>query len=109
MSLELKMCRITVLKVTQDHDLIKEYGIKDLGPCPFHKVGDTWETDWNKPANFCEEAWKVISPYVFALAHGVDTFFPHIWLDAKKHKGVSINCCSDALRPVIFKIERIQP
>jgi uncharacterized repeat protein (TIGR04076 family) len=28
--------------------------------------------DYSKPENFCDEAWKAIYQYVFALAHGAE-------------------------------------
>ena len=36
------------------------------------KVGDVFYADYAKPDGFCDEAWKAIYQYVFALAHGAD-------------------------------------
>ena len=98
-------CRITVLETQFNETLAKEYGVKDLGPCPFHKVGQVIEAGYAKPEGFCDEAWKAISHYVFALVHGAqEPFFRNYWV---REAGISINSCNDGLRPVIFKLERI--
>ena len=36
------------------------------------KAGDVVYADYAKPQGFCDEAWKAIYQYVFALAHGAD-------------------------------------
>ena len=60
--------------------------------------------DYAKPDGLCDEAWKAIYQYVFALAHGAGagTFYYGDWL---KTPGVAICSCNDGLRPVIFKLE----
>ena len=56
------------------------------------------------PQGFCDEAWKAIYQYVFALAHGADKslFYYGDWI---KKPGVAIVSCNDGLRPVIMKLE----
>ena len=83
----MKKVKITVLKTTFQEDLAKEYGIED----------------WAKPEGFCDEAWKAIYQYVFALSHGVDDLF--YYGDWIKKPGIAIVSCNDGLRPVIFKLE----
>lgn len=57
-----------------------------------------------KPEGFCDEAWKAIYQYVFALAHGDGkTLFYHGDWIAKPN--VAICSCNDGLRPVIMKLE----
>ena len=53
---------------------------------------------------FCDEAWKAIYQYVFALAHGTGEglFYYGDWI---RKPGVAICSCNDGLRPVIFKLE----
>ena len=60
--------------------------------------------DYAKPQGFCDEAWKAIYQYVFALAHGADMtlFYYGDWI---KKPGVAIVSCNDGLRPVIMKLE----
>ena len=81
----MKKVKITVLKTMLNEDLAKEYGIA-------------------KPKGFCDEAWKAIYQYVFALAHGADKglFYYGDWI---KEPGVAIVSCNDGLRPVIMKLE----
>lgn len=101
----MKRVRITVLKTTFDTELAEEYGVEGLGPCPMMSVGQVFYADYAKPDAFCDEAWKAIHQYAFALAHGSDKelFYYGDWI---KTPGVAICSCNDGLRPVIFKLER---
>lgn len=100
----MKKCKITVLKTTLDQELANEYGVEDLKACPIHRQGETYYANYAKPEGFCDEAWKAIYQYVFALAHGAanGVFYYGDWI---KTPGVAICSCNDGLRPVIFKIE----
>ena len=82
----MKKVKITILKTMLNEDLAKEYG------------------NYAKPKGFCDEAWKAIYQYVFALAHGADKglFYYGDWI---KEPGVAIVSCNDGLRPVIIKLE----
>ncbi len=99
----MKRCRITVLKRHFDEELAKEYGSKGIGKCPMLKEGQIFYADYAKPDGFCDEAWKAIYQYVFALAHGSGQFYYGDWIEKP---GVAICSCNDGLRPVIFKVER---
>ena len=66
--------RITILKTTLDEELAGEYGIEGLGPCPLMRKGQVFYADYAKPEGFCDEAWKAIYQYVFALAPIRDCF-----------------------------------
>ncbi len=96
--------KITVLKTTLQADLAAQYGVAGLDKCPMLKEGQVFYADYAKPDGFCDEAWKAIYQYVFALAHGAskDTFYFGDWI---REPGVAICCCNDGLRPVIFKLE----
>lgn len=97
--------KITVLKTTFDEELAKEYGVDGLSTCPFHKPGQIFYADYAKPEGFCDEAWKAIYQYVFAMAHGApDTLW--YFSDWIRVPGVAITSCNDGLRPVIFKLEK---
>lgn len=100
----MKKVRITVLKTTLDEDLAREYGVEGLTACPMMKVGQTFYADFAKPEGLCDEAWKAIYQYVFALAHGTgeELFYYGDWI---RTPGVAICSCNDGLRPVIFKLE----
>ena len=96
--------KITVLQTTLNKEWADQYGVEGLSTCPFQKVGQVFYADYAKPDGLCDEAWKAIYQYVFALAHGAQNglFYYGDWI---KEKGVAIVCCNDGLRPVIFKLE----
>lgn len=96
--------KITVLKTTLDEELAREYGAPGLGPCPMLKPGQVFYADYAKPQGLCDEAWKAIYQYVFALSHGAGEglFYYGDWIGIP---GVAIVSCNDGLRPVIFKLE----
>ncbi len=101
----MKKVKITVLKTTLDKALAAEYGVEGLTACTAMKPGQTFYTDFRKPEGLCDEAWKAIYQYVFALAHGADNevfYDSGTWI---KVPGVAICSCNDGLRPVIFKLE----
>ena len=101
----MKKVKITVLKTTLDKELAAEYGVEGLTACTEMKPGQVFYTDFGKPEGLCDEAWKAIYQYVFALAHGADkeTFYNSgVWI---KVPGVAICSCNDGLCPVIFKLE----
>ena len=103
----MKKVRITVLKTTLDQVLAKEYGVEGLTSCPMMRPGQVFYADYAKPEGLCDEAWKAIYQYVFALAHGAgeELFYYRDWI---RKPGVAIVSCNDGLRPVIFKLEKTQ-
>ena len=100
----MKKVKITVLKTTLDRGLAAEYGAEGLTACPMMREGQVFYADYAKPEGLCDEAWKAIYQYVFALAHGAgeDVFYYGDWI---RTPGVAICSCNDGLRPVIFKLE----
>lgn len=100
----MRKVKITVLRKTMIEDLAKEYGVEGLTKCPMLKEGQVFYADYAKPEGFCDEAWKAIYQYVFALAHGAskEIFYFGDWI---KKPGMAICSCNDGLRPVIFKLE----
>ena len=62
--------KITVLKTTFDAELAARYGAEGLDACPMHREGQVFYADYAKPEGFCDEAWKAVYQYAFALAHG---------------------------------------
>lgn len=95
--------KITVLKTTFDEDLAREYGVLGLKACPMMREGQVFYADYAKPEGLCDEAWKAIYLFAFALAHGMkDCFYHSDWIGAP---GVAIASCNDGIRPVIFKLE----
>ena len=100
----MKKVKITILKTTLNEELAREYGAIGIKACPMMKEGDVFMADYAKPEGFCDEAWKAIYQYVFALAHGAgsDLFYYGDWI---RKPGVAIVSCNDGLRPVIMKLE----
>lgn len=100
----MKKVKITVLKTTLDRELATEFGVEGLSACPMLTAGQVFHADYAKPDGFCDEAWKAIYQYVFALAHGMgkELFYYGDWI---RKPGVAICSCNDGLRPVIFKLE----
>lgn len=99
----MKKVKITILKTTLQEDLAREYGVEGLSTCPLMSESEVYYADYAKPEGFCDEAWKAIYQYVFALAHGVqDVWYFHDWIEKP---GVAIVSCNDGLRPVIMKLE----
>ena len=99
-------CRITVLKTMLNQDLAEEYRRPDmaLGPCPFFTEGQEFQVDeiGEKPEDFgCGWAWNDINKIVLALMAGGD--FGQ-WM---KFENTYIACCTDGIKPVVFKLERI--
>lgn len=68
----MKRVKITILKTTLDKELAEEYGVPGLTACPMMQKGQVFYADYAKPEGFCDEAWKAIYQYVFALAHGAE-------------------------------------
>ena len=71
----MKKVKITVLKTTFDEELAAKYGVDGFGACPMLKEGQIFYADYAKPEGFCNEAWKAVYQYAFALAHGAQNEF----------------------------------
>ena len=101
-------CKITVLRREFYQDLADEYlANPQIGKCTSFHEGQEFildHGDFFKMMNgeFCGEAWDAISRYVYAALQGGSIM--RGWTNDEK---VMISCCNDGIRPVIFKIERI--
>jgi uncharacterized repeat protein (TIGR04076 family) len=96
--------KITVLKRLSPSEVFEKVPvtpIHPLGACELFRDGQEFIIeDGRMPEGFCSGAWHTIYCNVRILAFGGD-------LPWYKEKGVAVNCCTDGLRPVIFKLERI--
>lgn len=97
--------KITVLKALNSQEV---FGDKPpMGEareaCTLFKVGQEFVVgeDGRMPEGFCTWAWNDIYGIVNTLRFGGN--FP--WM---KEKGTNIACCTDGLRPVIFKLKRME-
>lgn len=95
-------CKITVLKTTFQAELARTYCQEWLGPCSIFTEGQEFILDhpWQMPDGFCSTAWGDIFKNVQTICLGGD--FP-----SSQRAGTNISCCVDGVRPVIFKIERM--
>ena len=99
-------CKITVLKTLYHEDLIKEYLLPEqwapYGACYRHHIGQEFIINsFDKPEGFCSWAWADIHREVIAVMFNAD-------FSIYKNSGTIITSCTDGLRPVIFKVERIE-
>ncbi|NIN98844.1 MAG: TIGR04076 family protein, partial [Anaerolineae bacterium] len=96
--------KITVLKRQDPKDIFDEYPVAERDwfvPCSVYEDGQEFILDGMKmPEGFCGSAWQTIYPNVRTLGFGGN--LPYF-----EEEGVSVTCCADGMRPVIFKIERI--
>jgi uncharacterized repeat protein (TIGR04076 family) len=99
-------CRISVIKRTLHEDLVEEYVSDtrpDFGQCGAYEDGQEFviEAFPIKPEGFCDWAWADIHRDVVAVMFGAS--YP--WIGKP---GTAITCCTDGLRPVVFKVEAIE-
>lgn len=101
-------CKITVLRREFYQDLAEEFlANPKVGKCNRFKDGQEFILDQGDffhmmNGEFCSEAWDSISRYVYAALQGGSIM--RGWTNDEK---LMISCCNDGIRPVIFKIERI--
>jgi uncharacterized repeat protein (TIGR04076 family) len=88
-------CRITVLDKAFREDLYRAYPAGRPTACPIVEVGQSWVTEspWYPPEGLCVWAWADMRAIVGRIHAGNDQ--------------VKINCCTDGLRPVTFKLEAV--
>ena len=98
--------RITVLKTLFHQDLADAYRRPDVhyGPCPFFTEGQEFTVNYmtERPEGFaCDWAWDDIHKIllVLMLRGSFGT-----WM---KDPNTFITCCTDGIKPVVFKIERM--
>ena len=102
----LPQCKITVLKKNLNKDLAKEYCQNEVMSCPAFEEGQEFKAGFEKPEGFCDWAWNDIYRFVAVLLSG-GNFSKDIFENWMKDDKTMIACCTDAIRPVTFKIERI--
>ena len=98
----MKDVKITVVEMMEPK-IFKELAADHMTPqCTRVKVGQEFiSTSMDMPEGFCSWAWADVQRDVIHLATGGE--FP--WI---KTKGKMVSACTDGLRPVIFKLERIE-
>ncbi len=106
--------KVTVIDKKCFSDLQEKYlSNPHAGPCDRFAIGDTFIFDnFGGPEEFwrlnghnrCTEVWDCISRYVYTALQGGSIMKG--WTNDEK---MMIACCNDGTRPVIFKIERLDP
>ena len=89
-------CKITVIKCDFNSDLYHQYPYGAAAPCGCLKAGQEFisTSRWGPPEGLCIWAWRDLLPMIQSYHEGRD------------HP--SVHCCTDGLRPVTFKLERIE-
>ena len=92
--------KITVTKRLLHKELLEKCCESIWEPCERLQEGQEFVSDGvNIPEGFCSWAWADIQKYVMTLARGGD------FIGVKP--GITVTCCTDGFRPVIFRLERI--
>lgn len=88
-------CKITVIRKSFHEDLYRQYPYGDANSCGRFEEGQEFITTsvWDPPNGFCVWAWADLRSLIHSKHAGNPT--------------VMIASCTDGLRPVLFKIERI--
>ena len=97
--------KITVLKRMEPSEIFEELPVKKqdwMVPCRRYTDGQEIivEENLQMPEGFCQSAWVAIFPTIRTLGFGGN--LPYF-----DERGTAISCCTDGMRPVIFKIEKI--
>jgi len=99
--------KITVLERTFNHEIAEAYGSdgfkqgRGFGPCPNFQDGQEFVLDGlSKPERFCNWAWADLHGAIRTVAFGGE----HDYL---KKRGAALACCTDGMKPVVFRIERV--
>jgi uncharacterized repeat protein (TIGR04076 family) len=99
-------CKITVIKKMVNQELADEYCVNTVSSCSCFKEDQEFMCGLEKPPGFCDWAWRDIHPFVVALLTGGN--FSHGLFDGwMRDDRTIIACCTDGIRPVIFRIEKI--
>lgn len=100
-------CKITVLKKMYNADMAKEYTQNNAPICDAFEEGQEFivQNMVRPPEDFCAWAWIDLQRTIQTLMRG-GNFSDTGWM---KEDNVLIVSCSDGIRPVVFKVERINP
>jgi uncharacterized repeat protein (TIGR04076 family) len=89
-------CKIAVIRKTFNKDLYNRFSDGHPGPCVWLEVGQEFvtESEWDPPEGLCTSTWADMRPII----HGMHAGNPR----------VKIESCTDGLRPVLFRLERVE-
>ena len=97
--------KITVVKNFSPEDVFGEKFLrpsgKEIVKCSFKEGYSCTVTDGNMPEGFCHHAWFNMYHKVTFLRYGGS-------FDDWAGEGIDYACCADGIRPVVFKLERVE-
>ena len=95
--------KITVVAKLKPGEIFDELAADNVDSvCGAVEMGKTYiSKDLKMPEGFCSWAWADIQRDVAHLALGGN----FRWI---KKPGSMVSCCTDGLRPVVFKLERVE-
>ena len=94
------VCKITAFKTMPNQDLVDENHQIGQILCPHFSAGQEFIVD-TRPESFCDWAWSDIHKAYTALMNGES--YP-----GASDENIIIARCRDIIRPVFFKLERIE-
>lgn len=98
--------KITVLRKMSNPDYAEQYCSKGVSDsvCSAFSEGQEFVTTFGKgmPEGFCAWAWDDIYKYIAVFASRGNMGDSFKWM---KDNNNVIACCTDGVRPVVFKIE----
>ena len=98
--------RITVLKREFYAELAEEYLSEgaSAGACPLQAEGDVflYTGGAERPEGLCPWAWIDLYSAIATLYAGGDE---NTWY---RHGGTRILCCTDGIRPVVYRLELVR-
>ncbi len=100
----MKKVKITVMRKTEYHDLMKKYENPIEHACDVEEGQVFIANGWKRPENLCESAWETMSPFVMTLSHGGGNFY-NGWMKNERSAMIS---CNDGFRPVSFLLEALE-
>ena len=95
-------CKITVLKRAIFLELA-EFAQGEIKQCERFYDGQEFLLDGSSiapPPDFCPWAWADLRSSILAIMSGGN-------LPWSSRPGLTITCCTDGIRPVVFKVERL--
>jgi len=102
-------CKVTILKQFYDAELARKYLVnpENLYPCRyFPEMGKSWVIDESvkMPEGFCPSAWDVLKVDIATFAQGGGNIAGSDWM---RDENKMLSCCTDAVRPAVFLMERM--
>lgn len=95
--------KITVIKKFSPEEIFGHEMMREGKPIPLcsYEVGEEFIVDnhLDRPEKFCGQAWQDLYSTLMIYYNGGDYNYPR--------SGVTFQPCGDGIRPVIFKIEKL--